>query len=310
MQNVLPGGNALYTRMQMTFIDEIEKMAGGRVKITQYPGGALSPSTEILEALDEGVYELAFNNGAYVSGTIPEGNIEFTLPYGLATPRDLLNFFYDLGFIEILREAYAEHGVYYIGMETDCGANFIMKEPLLKADDFKGRKIRTLGAIAKVADLAGASTIYLPGGEIYTALATGAIDGNTWGKESDDLDAGFFEVVKYWIEPAVMECSVDNFQSGLDTWATLPPDLQAIIENVAKDHAIEYNRWQHYLNQPARKAMVEEYGVTINVMPDEEVRKMRAYAVQVWDELGEANERCRKAVEIYKDYARYIGLID
>jgi len=309
-QNVLPAGNPLYPRMQMTFCDEIEKMSGGRVVITSYPAGALAPTTEIIEALAESVFELAFCNGAYIAGTIPEGNIEAVLPYGFERPRDMLNFFYDLGFIEILREAYAENGVYYVGLETDCGANFIMKEPLTKADDFKGRKIRSFGPIAKLAAVAGAATVFLPGQEVYTALSTGAIDGCTWGKESDDLAAGFFEICKYWIEPAPFECSTDNFLAGMDTWATLSPDLQAIIENVAKDHAIEYNRWQHYLTLDARKVMIEEYGVTINVMPDEEVRKMRVYALQVWDELAAANDRCAEAVEIYKDYARLLGMID
>ena len=48
------------------------------------------------------------------------------------------------------------------------------------ADDLSGLKFRMPGIGGKALELTGASVQSLPGGEIYQALASGAIDGAEW----------------------------------------------------------------------------------------------------------------------------------
>ena len=62
------------------------------------------------------------------------------------------------------------------------------------ADDFNGLKFRMPGIGGQALALTGASVQVLPGGEIYQALASGAIDGAEWIGPFADEKMGFQEI--------------------------------------------------------------------------------------------------------------------
>ena len=73
-------------------------------------------------------------------------------------------------------------------------------------DDIKGLKIRMPGLGGEVWSRLGATTVVMPGGEIFTALQTGAIDATDWVGPYNDLAFGLHKAAKYnyfpgWQEP-------------------------------------------------------------------------------------------------------------
>ena len=79
--------------------------------------------------------------------------------------------------------------------------------------------MRTAGAWAEIAGRLGASTVSLPGSEVYSALERGVIDATEWSSPSVNLPSGFHKIAEYIIFPGfhspggMMECPI-NLKAG------------------------------------------------------------------------------------------------
>jgi TRAP-type mannitol/chloroaromatic compound transport system substrate-binding protein len=62
-------------------------------------------------------------------------------------------------------------------------------------DDFKGLKFRMPGIGGEVLKRRGAVVFNLPGGEVFPALESGAIDGTEWVCPWNDLVFGLYKIV-------------------------------------------------------------------------------------------------------------------
>ena len=187
MQSNLGTAEPGYELVRVSFVEALEKMSKGRIKIQLHPVGALFPVQEGLEAVGNGVVEIAMMTGGYFTGKLgPIATIESGLPGAERTAMERYAFFYDKGFIDIAREAYGKHNVYYLGPHLSPEWDIIAKKPIRSAADFKGLKIRSFGIEAKWYELMGASPVMLGGGELHTALSTGVVDAVRWGSPSGD----------------------------------------------------------------------------------------------------------------------------
>ena len=77
----------------------------------------------------------------------------------------------------------------------------------------------------------GGLPITLTGGELFTALQTGAIDATEWVGPYNDLAFGLHKAAKYyyhsgWHEPGTML----EFTVNKEAFEALPKDLQMIVE--------------------------------------------------------------------------------
>ena len=72
-------------------------------------------------------------------------------------------------------------------------------------EDLKGLKFRMPGLGGEVLRRLGVNVVALPGGEIFPALQSGAIDGTEWVGPWNDLAFGFYKVVKYYYWPGFHE---------------------------------------------------------------------------------------------------------
>ena len=121
-------------------------------------------------------------------------------------------------------------------MRSTC----IRRKPIRTLDDFKGLKLRTSGAWAEVANSLGASTVILPGGEVYPALERGVVDAIEWATPGINIGLGFHKVAKYIILPgvhqpgAVLECIFDKA-----LWDGFDANTRTQIEAAAKMSTIE-----------------------------------------------------------------------
>ena len=153
----------------------------------------------------------------------------------------------------------------------------------------------------------GVSTVYLPGGELYTSMQTGIIDGCLYGGAGDYHAAGFFEVAKYLLRPAVVNPCTDDFLMRLDLWNSLPEDIQLIITNACKVNGrVAYAKFQK--DELTALAEVQEtMGVELTYLSEEDQLTMRAAAARSWEEFAAMSPRAAKAVQIWKDYLILTG---
>ena len=79
---------------------------------------------------------------------------------------------------------------------TQAGGWF--NKEIESGDDFKGLKMRIPGLGGTVLSKLGASTVSLPGGQIYENLVSGSIDATEWVGPWNDYFLKFYEATKYY----------------------------------------------------------------------------------------------------------------
>lgn len=289
------------------FVENVNAMTAGRVKIQLFPVSALFPPNEGLEAVSTGIVEMGLTTGGYFSGQMgPIATMESGLPGAEANAWERNAFFYEKGFINIVRDAYAEQGVHYLAPNLGSPWELVSKVPLNSASDFEGKKIRGFGIEAEWFNSLGAEAVNIGGAEIYTALATGVVDAVRWGDESQNLAQGLHEVGKYYIKPAPMPAPNNHILVNQATWDSMPADLQAILEGAAKLASMKYLTLTAMSRGPAR-AELEAAGMEFTTIPADEWLAMQQKVRAIWAKYGEQDERAAEAVALLQEFLAELG---
>ena len=301
LQNIYVPGSTIETLAGPKFIELVDKMSGGRIKIENFPPGALAPPNEILQALGQGMFEMSASAGAYAAGSIPAAYLEFGVPGGPRTFGEFAAFFRNTGFLELLREEYAKQNVYFIAPLIDEWYGMISSKPVRKLEDFKGLKVRATGLVAKMFAELGASPVFIPLAEVYTGLSMGTIDAVSFADPDSHWDMKLMEVAKYEIAPPVM-VSAGNLIMNLDVWKSLPEDLQQIIEAAAWEISFKIYAATRVATFEVLEKMNKDYGVELITLPPEEVEKWDEVKRKVWTEVSSKGPSAKKAVELMQDW--------
>jgi TRAP-type mannitol/chloroaromatic compound transport system substrate-binding protein len=310
-QQTYPGGSPEAVKVIEHISEPVKAMSNGRLEIEWHNSGELVPNTEMYDAVVKGMLDMAANSPAYWRSEHPVCDIEYGLPFGPRDMHDLIAVHLDYGFLDLLRDSYREWGLYYVSPVLEGHLALFSVKPIRTLDDFEGMKIRTIGTFAEVAELLGASTTYVPSGEIYLSLQTGVFDAASWGGVVTGAGLGLHEVTDYVLDPfmndAHMACSnVVN----LDSWNALPDDLKAIVSEAC------WNRnWQHiqrYYTVPRdlRRQLQEEAGIEFTALSEQDEAKATSIAMAVWDDLANKSPAAAEAIEMHRQLLRDRGQLE
>ncbi|GAI96978.1 unnamed protein product, partial [marine sediment metagenome] len=244
------------------WLEDMEKMGGGRFDITLYCGGELIPSEEILQAVGVGTVDFGYGYGGYWGDVMPVGLVEGGMPRAWASLEEAQLFYEFTEFEDIVREAYAEHGVYYVNHILNDPYALITAEPVYTLDELKKMKLRAYGATAEWLASLGVSSIYLPSEEIYLALATGTIDGAIYAAADCYLSKGFDEVCGMYCTSYIFNPTCCNLIINMDVWNSLSEVDQAIIYE-ATSVANWYVGLQYAYMETSAIATMKERGLEI-----------------------------------------------
>lgn len=307
MQSNLNAGEPGYESVRINFVEALEEMSDGRLNIQLHPVGALFPVDEGLEAVGNGIVEIGMMTGGYFSGKLgPIATLESGVPGAERSAIERYAFFYSKGFIDIAREAYGQHNVFYLAPHLSPSWDIVANKPLRSAKDFEGLKIRSFGIEAKWYESMGASPVFLGGGEIYTAMSTGVVDAVRWGSPNALVNLSLHEVADYYIQPSPMPAPNNNFLIHKDAWDSLPADLQRMMEEAAKLASFDYMARGAQLDAEAIQTM-EEAGVEVVRIPDEEWAKMEQKARELWTGYADEDPLAARAVELMEEYLAELG---
>jgi len=210
---------------------EIEKRTNGKVQITMFPGGTLTPPDKCYDGVVKGISDIGYSVLAYTRGKFPLTEVA-DLPMGIKSglvATKLINEYYK----KFNPKEFGEVKVMYL---HGHGPGIIhTKKAVRTLEDLKGTKIRCTGLAAKIAAALGATPVAMPMSETYDSLSRGVVDGsmapmealNTWK---------WGEVVKFTTEDYGASYSTGFFVvMNKEKWNTLPPDIQKIIEKVNEE---------------------------------------------------------------------------
>jgi TRAP-type C4-dicarboxylate transport system substrate-binding protein len=162
-----------------------------------------------------------------------------------------------------------------------------------------------LGVYGKYVQKLGASAVVVPGAEMYMAMKLGTIDGAIYGATGLQ-DVKLHEVVKYYTLPTAAQIAL-SLLINKDSMAKLPPDLRVLVEEGTR--YILTDTGMRYITQckDSLSKSVNSGSVQISTLPEEEMAKMRALVIPIWDELAQKSPRMKKGVDILKQQMRDLG---
>jgi len=281
----------------------ITEMSGGRLRVKVYGAGELVPAFEIFDAVARGVAEMGHGAAYYWKGKSEAAQFFAAVPFGL-TAQEMNAWLYHGGGMELWQEVYAPFGLVpaAAGNTGVQMAGWFNRE-INSLDDLRGLKMRIPGLGGEVLKRAGGEPVSLPGGELFTALQSGAIDATEWVGPYNDLAFGFYKVAKYyyypgWHEPGTTLEALINKQA----LESLPGDLQSIVMNACRvvngDMLAEYTA----RNNAALHALSSEHHVTVRELPDAVLARLREVSDEV---VAEVAARDPLSGKVFESFSRF-----
>ncbi len=270
--------------------ERINSMSNGRLTIKVYAGGELVPALEVFDAVSRGTAQMGHGAAYYWKGKTDTAQFFTSVPFGLSAIE--MNAWLHKGDgLQLWEEAYRPFGVkpFAIGNSGMQMGGWFNKE-IHGINDLKGLKIRMPGLGGEVLNRLGATTVNLPGSEVFTALQTNTIDASDWVSPYNDLAFGLHKAAKYyyypgWQEPqAVLELIINQ-----EAWDTLPADLQAIVtEAIRAGNAdmLDDFTW----NNARALAELKDADVQLRRFPDDVLHAMQTESTQVLNDLASKSE--------------------
>jgi len=249
--------NRLYDWTEGEFLRLSEKLSGGRIQWEEHVVGEVVGASELIDAVRDGVLDVACSPGAYYTGRIPATMFSWSMGMHFENLSEMMQFHYQLQprcWEDIYRDALADFGVHLLlsGFAFSFG-EIMSTVPIDSLDDFNGLKLRSFGACGGVAKQLGASIISTSASEIYTALSLGTIDATMWSCNSSLYELNLMEIAKHYTEPPWVFHSEQDFLVNPDVWNELPADLQEILVSAARRAYNEGRASIDYRNLETRK---------------------------------------------------------
>ncbi|WP_333714599.1 TRAP transporter substrate-binding protein [Yoonia sp.] len=279
MVTSVPDGFAVFDDAAVHFVDVVNAMMDGQITIEKRAAGQLVGAFEVFDAVSSGQADIYHSADYYFGGQHPGYYFFTAVPFG-ATGGEMTSWYHHGGG----KELHDELGEIFNLKSFFCGntghqpGGWFNKE-INTAADLQGLKFRMPGIGGLALGRTGASIQNIPGGEIYQALASGAIDGAEWIGPFADERLGFQEICEFYYTSGMHEPgSVLSAAFNRDVWNEMTPAQQAICETAAyATH--EWSLSQSNYNNGAALARLQSQGVKVMQFSDE-----------IWDAFGVASD--------------------
>jgi TRAP-type mannitol/chloroaromatic compound transport system substrate-binding protein len=281
----------------------ITEMSGGRMRVKVFGAGELVPAFEVFDAVSRGTAQMGHAGAYYWKGKGEAFQFFSAVPFGL-TAEEVNAWLYYGGGMELWRELYARFDLIpaAAGNTGTQMAGWFRKE-IRTLEDLKGLKMRIPGLGGEVLRRAGGIPVNIPGGELFTALQSGAIDAAEWVGPYIDLAFGFHKAAKYyyfpgWQEPgSVIECFLNR-----RAFEALPDDLKQIVLVACRAANLDMLAELTARNQQALETLVHQHKVELKTLPDEVLKRLKELAAEVVAEIADQDPLARK---VYDSFQRF-----
>ena len=215
--------------------ERVKVLTNGKFIIEPSAAGEIAPGLEVLNVVSQGAVQAGHTAAYYYIGKSPALGFGTSVPFGLNAQQQNA-WLYEGGGLTKLREIYASkfNVIQFPAGNTGTQMGGWFRNEVKTLNDLKGLKMRIPGLGGQVMAKLGVTVQTLPGGEIFQALQTGAIDAAEWVGPYDDEKLGLNKVAKFYYYPGWWEPGPTlEVQVNLDEWKKLPPQYQAALETAA-----------------------------------------------------------------------------
>jgi len=253
--------------------EDLEKRAGGKVKVNYYPAGTLVPAAQQYDAVARGIADVSNAVLGYTMGRFP---FSYVLDYPIgwpieseqgAVPTIIANEFYK----KFKPKEFDDVKVLFFHAEPG-GFMSTRDRPVTKLEDVKGLKLRCFGTNAKFVSFLGGAPVAMPASEAYDALSKGVVEGIMQPYEAlQTFRTG--ECIKYstlntksaYGGTFVVAMNKRKFNS-------LPSDVQVIIDKMSEEYILKNGKVWAELTAEGKNWLRKRGVKFISLSPQEEDR--------------------------------------
>lgn len=259
----------------------LEDGSGGKMKLRGFYNGQLGDDAEATQSVRSGSIEMVVTGAAAIGGIEPAMSV-FELPFMFASDKEV-DAIMTGPYFDYVAAKMPAHGLVMLSIWENGFRNATnAKRPINAVSDFEGLNFRVMQnpIFLDTFRRLGANPVPMAFGEVFTALETGAVDG-----QENPLPliqaSKFYEVQKYLTltrhayspTPVLMSKAV---------WDGLNADEQALVQECAasaRDVQIAKSR------SVTTEAQVElqNEGMEVSELSAEEMDKLRALVAPVYD---------------------------
>lgn len=283
----------------------INTMSGGRIKVKIYAAGELVPPFETFDAVSKGTAQLGHAAAYYWKGKHEAAQFFTAVPFGL-NAQEMFSWLQHGGGQELWDELYAQFNLKpFSAGNTGVQMGGWFNKEIKSVDDYKGLKMRMPGLGGEVIKRAGATVVNLPGGEIFQALQTGAIDATEWVGPYNDMAFGLYKAAKYyywpgWHEPgSEMEAMINK-----QAWEELPADLKEIVKQALNAARADMLAVFTAKNNQSLVELIEKHKVQLKRFPDEVLKQMGKLSQEVLEEVAAKDPLNRKVYDSFNKFRK------
>jgi len=282
------GAKDIFNEMAEEYVERVNKMSGGRLKIDYLVSGAVVKAFQVQDAVHKGVLDGGHQVTAYWYGKHKAASLFGTGPVFGANAGEILAWIHKGGGKELYRELVQDIlklntvGFFCMPMPTQPLGWF--KQPVTSVDDMKGLKYRTVGLATDIMQNMGVQVTQLPGGEIVPALERGVIEAFEYNNPTSDSRFGAQDVSKHYMMGSYHQAA-EFFEIifNKQKFEALPAEQQAILEYAAE--AANTSNFATAMDNYSRdlQKLVNEHGVNVH-RTDQSIMDAQ---LESWDQVLE-----------------------
>jgi len=279
------------------FKKNLVKNSGGKIKITQF-GPDVIPTFEQFQPLQSGVFDFNFTHATYHAGTIGVG---VAMDATIADPVKRRT----TGLFDLLDKEYNKLGVKLVSLPPVAPYHFITKNPLSgQKPSLKGMKMRSNPSLQNTILALGGSPVTMAGGEVYTSLQKGVIDGAAWTLVGVK-DFKWQEVAGYMVRPVFGSISM-MITMNLKKYNSLTADEKKWVDEAGKQTELDSDAFFKKLIDEEIK-FLQGKGMKVTNMNADDAKNVEKY----WNKglFDMAQKTSGASAKVFQDLATQKGML-
>lgn len=286
-----------------TLADRVSAMTGGKFKITPRAAGELAPPLEVLNVVSQGAVPCGHTASYYYVGKSPIMGFGSSLPFGFNAQQQN-SWLYEGNGLKQLQDLYASkfNLIQFPAGNTGAQMGGWFRREITSVNDLKGLKMRIPGLGGQVMGKLGVTVQNLPGGEIFQALQTGAIDAAEWVGPYDDEKLGLNKVAQFYYYPGWWEPGTTlEVQVNLNEWKKLPQQYQEVLKTAAyESNLLMLSRYESRNNEALKR--LTEGGTQLRGYSEEILNAAEQASFALYDEFAAKDADFKSLFEGWRKY--------
>jgi TRAP-type C4-dicarboxylate transport system substrate-binding protein len=292
--SIVPETHDLYVYGAKVFMEKVEELGKGKVKIEFYPDGQLGSPADMINLANSGTADIVELGPSYIPGKLTLGNV-FQLPGALPDA--------EIG-SKVIWDVFKNENS--IIRNTDFTKNKIVpllgatlplyqivtteKKPLKSFKDLKGLKLRSAGGSQDlmVKNL-GSVPVAMDRAEVYTSLERGTLDGGVFNLPSLEANKTI-EVLKNLTTNANVTSFVVSVGISEKKWGTLSEEVKDILQQAGEAAAKSLAESVTQSNEKAIQNALDKGYNAWTLTPDE-LKELNEMVAPTWDQWTKDMEK-------------------